>query len=528
MSSACAGPPEFTGPHKLNGNLNGFNRINNLKTEVVGALLDAEGSTGIQQALINHAPELYGNHEVVSVEMVKRINARIMDDFPVLGEYNLLNKATRFDSIIRLKQHPTTRPQRDSASKPMDIDAFINLQQLEEIEEDMIDEEQTRLAGSATAIIALGVIEAHRLRTQRRRPSRLYLCRPQLLRNPRGATAWQVLYRTRNDRAYITTMGFDVHTFHAILDAGFGYAWDTTPIPRQDTSRVGQTRLGARSLDASGALGLLLHYLNSTMREISLQQIFALIPTTVSRYITFGLELLLHALRRMPAARIKWPEQLDEFREYSDLIEERHPRLTGAFASIDGLNLACQTSDNEEIENATYNGWLCTVVAAVLNAPGSWHDSRVARPIYEKLRTPFPRGANQIEGKIRAPIKSGQRIQGTASEIQEQLAFDRELLSYRQTAEWGMRGLQGSFGRLRIPLEIGRQQERGNLLEICVRLNNVRAEMVGINQIRSVYMPLWKHTREEEEIWSGFEKMLFSEQRRSDRVARFHNIAVYE
>jgi hypothetical protein len=90
-----------------------------------------------------------------------------------------------------------------------------------------------------------------------------------------------------------------------------------------------------------------------------------------------------------------------------------------------------------------------------------------------------------------------------------------------------MRGLQGSFGRLRIPLEINRNAERGDLLEICVRLHNLRARLVGINQIRSVYMPLWKHTREEE-VWSNFENMLFGEQRRSDRVARFHNVAIYE
>lgn len=240
----------------------------------------------------------------------------------------------------------------------MDIDALMCVHQLEEIEEDEMDEEQD-LVGSAFAIIALGAIEAHRLRTERRKPSRLYLCRPQLLRNPRGATPWQVLYQTRNDRAYITTMGFDVHTFDMILEAGFGHAWNTTAIPRQDTSRMGVTRLGARSLESSGALGLVLHYLNSTMREISLQQIFACIPTTISRYITFSLGLLLETLRLMPAAKIKWPEHPDDFQEYNDLIIERHPRLTGAFASIDGLNLLCQTSHDEEIENATYNGWLC-------------------------------------------------------------------------------------------------------------------------------------------------------------------------
>jgi hypothetical protein len=66
-----------------------------------------------------------------------------------------------------------------------------------------------------------------------------------------------------------------------------------------------------------------------------------------------------------------------------------------------------------------------TVIAANLNAPGSWHDSRVAQSIYEKLlaQTPdgfyfvadtaFPRGVQQIARKIRAPIKTGQRMQGT-------------------------------------------------------------------------------------------------------------------
>lgn len=183
---------------------------------------------------------------------------------------------------------------------------------------------------------------------------------------------------------------------------------------------------------------------------------------------------------------------------------------------------------------------LGTIIAANLNAPGSWHDSRVAQPIYEKLLThtpdrfylvadtAFPRGVKQIDGKIRAPIKTGQRMRGTRAEIDERVAFDRELLSYRQTAEWGMRGLQGSFGRLRIPLEINRQEERADLLEICVRLNNLRAELVGINQIRSVYMPLWRETREEEQVWTNFENMLFGEQRRSDRVARFHNVAIFE
>jgi hypothetical protein len=426
------------------------------------------------------------------------------------------------------------------------------------------------MAASAVTIMWLGAEEARIQRAERRQQSRLYLCRPQLLPNPRFDTPWQVLFASNSNRAFITTMGFDVETFNSIIDAGFGAAWYSTPIPRGDVSIAGKPRPGARSLDAAGALGLVLHFLNSTMREISLQQIFALIPTTVSRYITFGLSILLAVLRTIPDAMIKWPGSVEEFQSLNNLIVERHPRLTGAFASIDGLNLPVQTAEDEEMENATYNGWLCehyisqvlvfapkgmshcypllrspmawpgVVIAAKLNAPGSWHDSRVALPIYQKLRsrtpdrfylvadTAFPRGSAQIEGKIRAPIKTGQAIRGTTAQIEEKLAFDRELLSYRQTAEWGMRGLQGSFGRLRLPLDIGDKEERGNLLEVCVRLHNLRAQRVGHNQIRTVYMPLWRQNKEDEEVWTNFENMLFSEQRRVDRVSRFHNFPEYE
>jgi hypothetical protein len=134
-----------------------------------------------------------------------------------------------------------------------------------------------------------------------------------------------------------------------------------------------------------------------------------------------------------------------------------------------------------------------------------------------------------VHKQLRARFGRQSKVANECREqLQEHLVFDRELLSYRQTAEWGMRGLQGSFGWLQIPLVIGRDAERGDLLEICCRLNNLRAELVGINQIRNVYMPLWRETRAEEEVWINFENMLFGDQHRSDRVARFHNVAIYE
>lgn len=176
------------------------------------------------------------------------------------------------------------------------------------------------------------------------------------------------------------------------------------------------------------------------------------------------------------------------------------------------------------------------IIAACINRPGSWHDSHVAQPIYEKLRTrtpdgyylvadtAFPRGASQIDGRILAPMKQGHRLPRDAIEQARLLAVDRQLVSYRQTAEWGMRALQGSFGRLRMPLEVSNSHRRGDLIETCIRLHNLRTDVVGINQIKSVYVPAWTEGDQQREIWEGFEGMLFGEQRKRDRVSAFHGV----
>jgi hypothetical protein len=184
--------------------------------------------------------------------------------------------------------------------------------------------------------------------------------------------------------------------------------------------------------------------------------------------------------------------------------------------------------------------YLGDIISCHLNCLGSWHDAHVALPIYAQLRddtpdsyylvadTAFPKGTNEISGRIVSPLKTRNRITGTKDEIEETLAFNRELLSYRQTTEWGNRSLQGSFGQLRIPLEIGHADQRGNLLETCVRLHNLRCQKVGINQICEVYEPCWTATASDQRVWDNFRDVLFSEQKDCDRVSQFHIHAVYD
>ena len=217
--------------------------------------------------------------------------------------------------------------------------------------------EDELLVVACIGLVCYGLEEARQNSVSRRSSNRLYLTRSNLLPDPRMDTPWQVLYHSQSDRGFITTMGFDVLTFHNILRHGFERLWNETPIPRRDVHPSSTPRINRRSLDACGALGLILHYLNSTMLETSLAQVFALVPSTITRYIGFSLRILLLTLRHMKEARIHWPVD-DEFQEYNNLVLIRHPLLVGAFGTMDGLNLPVQTSEDQEIENSTFNGWL--------------------------------------------------------------------------------------------------------------------------------------------------------------------------
>ncbi|KAJ3870860.1 hypothetical protein F5051DRAFT_242273 [Lentinula edodes] len=229
------------------------------------------------------------------------------------------------------------------------------LQQQQENDEE--DEDKLRLLLLATLVSGVFDHEAERVR--RRNPSRLYLTRPQLLPNPRIESPWIRLWKGQENRAFITTMGFDVATFRFMLEGPghFADVWNSTPIPRNDVSLSSVPRVERRSLDAAGALGLALHYLGSAIHEIQLQQIFAIVPSVLSRYLSFSLHILLSTLRKMREAQIVLPSSIHEFEELSSMITARHSLLEGAFGSIDGLSLVAEVSDDPELENATYNGW---------------------------------------------------------------------------------------------------------------------------------------------------------------------------
>ncbi|EUC60429.1 DDE family endonuclease, partial [Rhizoctonia solani AG-3 Rhs1AP] len=341
-------------------------------------------------------------------------------------------------------------------------------------------------------------------------------------------------------------MGVDVAMFDYILDSGFRVIWNQRPIPRGDVDPMGNARLERRSLDAEGALGLVLHFLSSTMNETSLQEMFALVPSVLSRYLEFSLGILATVLKdNIREARICWPTPT-EMRKYAKKIRKRHQAIVGAFGFMDGLSLPVGTSDDPEIERLTYNGWLHShritnvlvfapdgcVISAQVNAPGSWHDSRTAANVYEQLRTrtpngyfliadsAFPRVGADLAGKIKTPLKERARLADDPDEAAQQIEYSNSITLARQPAEWGMRALQGAYGRLRMPLDINNPIGRRVLLETCLRLHNLRTQLIGINQIKRVYMPEWGS--ETEHFLNELHSTFFPNIRKNDRVKRFY------
>ena len=132
----------------------------------------------------------------------------------------------------------------------------------------------------------------------------------------------------------------------------------------------------------------------------------------------------------------------------------------------------------------------------VLNGPGVLHDSTMATMgnLYGKCKRLFEdfhvRGVVDsafASKRVDYFIKSAQTPPTTGGA--HELAVFQDATRVRQMSEWGMRTFQGSFPRLKDRIIYEERGERAVVLQMIARLNNIRANLVGITQIKSVFMP---------------------------------------
>ncbi|OAV94304.1 hypothetical protein PTTG_00052 [Puccinia triticina 1-1 BBBD Race 1] len=266
------------------------------------------------------------------------------------------------------------------------------------------------------------------------------------------------------------------------------------------------------------------------MAQYTLQQLFAITAAVCTCNLQHAPFCLISGLKDLNIGRISWPSREATCEYYGSLIKQKYPLLEKCIGFIDGLNLPVNVADNKDnILTFAPDG---TIIHAILNVPGSWHNSTIAERLYGKLMNKTPPGyqvisdtafqccTDRLDYRILAPMKRGDWLPEDPVDFARLKVLNKQLVSARQAAEWGMHAIQGLFSRLKLPLPPTDHEFREEFLELCVRLHQVRCWSVHINQTQIVYQAV-----EDEHVILGrlFHQMLFPDSQRRCWISRYYH-----
>jgi len=349
-----------------------------------------------------------------------------------------------------------------------------------------------------------------------RRDRRIHRCS---LVDP-NESPFRVLFESNSDPDLITFCGLDHAAFNELNNI-FKPIYDSyTPVSRPcdgvfhrlPTHQVDEARRGRpRLLDSVGGLGLTLAWTRSRGSVALLDMCFGITDSDTSTWLEFGQVCLLRALRNDPRARVSLPESSGQIQELFDAIHEAHPHLISVYASLDGLKTVIEHTRSWRKQRAFCNKYgqvtlvsSCfvflpdgTIGAYAVGGPGILSDSDLAwyGKIYDKLQRVYHQfrgravadSAFRVDHTLPYIIRCGENLDLEGVDI----IVNEEAISLRQSSEWGMRGLQGAFPRLKDPLQYEEYGRRHEILEMLALLFNFRTRLVGLNHIRSTYMPCY-------------------------------------
>jgi hypothetical protein len=322
------------------------------------------------------------------------------------------------------------------------------------------------------------------------------LCAPE-------SSPWGTLKAHPSDEGFISFMGFDVETFVYIA------THMEEALPERSAVRKGRRFM----LDATDVTALTLHYFATRCSHKTLQMIFGVSHSILSRDLRLGMETLAQVLQNMEDAEVRWPSH-EEMYAFALAIrgDDAPTDIFWPFAFVDGLALPIEQPSGVIEQNNYYSGYHhCTVVNNIfafgpdgcimwysVNNPGHHADGGCVEGLYNRLRdlqyTPAAFGViadaafyNHFMGpKVMTPVKEGTHFSRIEVVRELQKRCHRWITFKRQAAEWGMRTLQSAFPRLKNNL-CNNADVRLLLLKIVIGLHNLRTRRVGLNQIKTVY-----------------------------------------
>ena len=331
--------------------------------------------------------------------------------------------------------------------------------------------------------------------------ARHYLHRPAIV-SP-SESPWQRLYERADPSSFLHMTGLTRRCFAVLLAALF----DHEEIRSQNQRRRGRPR----SLRPEGCLGLLLFYLGSTMNSKHLCMIFGIVPSTCSKVVRAMLRLAVDRLAHDPIAAVRFPSP-EKMREFARMVQVRAPIVDDIIGFMDGVSIPAECTDERMEQNAFYCGYDCDTMVnnvfaygpdgkvffAAVNFPGSWADGALSLRFLHAIKKKigeykicvdqgFPRSGDAY-GVLVGPVtkRAARRLHRDVRDYL--LRISNVHTSLRQASEWGMRGLQATFPRWKKRLPSDHFQRR-LVIEAIVLIHNFRTDMVGFNQIKTVFDP---------------------------------------
>ena len=245
------------------------------------------------------------------------------------------------------------------------------------------------------------------------------------------------------------------------------------------------------------------------MNHKHLCMIFGIVPGVCSKVIREMLRLAVRRLSDNPIAEVRFPNA-EKMRQFAGMVQSREPLVDDVIGFMDGVSIPAECTDERFEQNAFYCGYDCDTMVnnvfaygpdgkvffAAVNFPGSWADGALTARFLHTIKKKigeykicvdqgFPR-SGEAYGTLVGPVtkRAARRLHRDVREYL--LRISNVHTSLCQASEWGMRGLQGTFPRWKKRLPSDHFQRR-LVIEAIVLIHNYRTELVGFNQINTVF-----------------------------------------
>ena len=215
------------------------------------------------------------------------------------------------------------------------------------------------------------------------------------------------------------------------------------------------------------------------------------------------MRILVAILKADPKSEVRMPDAA-KIALFKAAIAAKHSLFVDCYCMVDGLKLYLQQSGDSVIQSCFYNGWKHdhfvtnifafapngSIIACTLNAPGTWHDSTLAhwRSMYSKLQKCWEEHHGKVLMDSAFASNMYEFIIQSSQNVPVMEGCQAMLLGQQATSCRGMRGLQGSFPRLKGRIIYEENGKRAIILKFITLLYNYRVRSVGINQILNHYM----------------------------------------